>query len=445
MDCQIINIENPISPAICSSIDANSVDIDVSGNTVYVANYANRLTIYDVTNHAIPVKKGEYRSPGNPCFYRVVAHNDSAFISESGNVSIINVANSSMPLNWGNFRDTTQQRFQPNSVALKDDTAFISDMYYGADIVQIHDSVRLPVLMASYDTPGRSFNLNIKDNYAYIADGYTNSGLQIVDITNPLHPVGKGSCPLTGIATAVTVNEEYAYVTEEDGSGETNLHVIDLDFPSYPEIVGSCHFSGRGYAVDIFGSYVYVATGQDIQIIDVSIPEYPLHKNSFTMPNDVTGIEIKGNYAFVSNVDVNGCLMVVDISNPTVPSIVASCPTPGSDYALAIDNDLAYMVGISALHIVDISNPLELVVKGSCGLSDPATSISIVGGFAIVGGSVGAGSALFIIDVSNITAPIIVHTYSLPEHPYDIKVADGYAYVANGTYGLRVFRHPYSK
>ncbi|MDD1434703.1 cadherin domain-containing protein, partial [Dolichospermum sp. ST_sed6] len=102
-------------------------------------------------------------------------------------------------------------------------------------------------------------------NYAYVAD--EGSGLQIIDISNPLTPTRKGNYNTSGTAIGVQVVGNYAYVTD----GSMGLQIIDISNPTTPTLKGNYDTSGDAWGVQVVGSYAYVADDRDgLKIIDVS-------------------------------------------------------------------------------------------------------------------------------------------------------------------------------
>ena len=80
-----------------------------------------------------------------------------------------------------------------------------------------------PFIAGSYDTPGHSWAVYVSGDYAYVADG--DSGLKVVNITDPTHPSLAGEYkPSSGGVNGVYVSGDYAYVSAI-GSG---LYVIEV-------------------------------------------------------------------------------------------------------------------------------------------------------------------------------------------------------------------------
>ncbi|MFM9161391.1 MAG: hypothetical protein ACKOPK_26675, partial [Dolichospermum sp.] len=65
--------------------------------------------------------------------------------------------------------------------------------------------------MGNYDTSGYANDVQVVGNYAYVDDH--DSGLQIIDISNPATPTLKGNYDTSGWDRGVLVVGNYAYVT----------------------------------------------------------------------------------------------------------------------------------------------------------------------------------------------------------------------------------------
>ena len=94
--------------------------------------------------------------------------------------------------------------------------------------------------------------VHVEGNHAYVADG--ESGLQIVDISDPASPATVGSLALGGFINSVALSENFAYVTDED----FGLRKIDISDPAHPVLVGSFDTPGEPTDVAVVGEYVIV-------------------------------------------------------------------------------------------------------------------------------------------------------------------------------------------
>jgi hypothetical protein len=95
-------------------------------------------------------------------------------------------------------------------------------------------------------------------------------------------------------------------------------------------------------------------------VIDVSDPTNPTIVGSVDTPGYARGVYVLGNYAYVAD-DASG-LQVIDVSNPTNPTIVGSVYTPDSAWGVYVLGNYAYVAnmvnyGSSRLQVIDISDP----------------------------------------------------------------------------------------
>ena len=114
------------------------------------------------------------------------------------------------------------------------------------------------------DTTGDASRVAIAGSYAYVAD--YDSGLAIIDISDPTNPGTPVYADTTGDARGVAVAGSYAYVADS-GSG---LAIIDISEPTNPGVPVYADTTGYACGVAVAGSYAYVADGSSgLAIIDL--------------------------------------------------------------------------------------------------------------------------------------------------------------------------------
>ncbi len=211
-----------------------------------------------------------------------------------------------------------------------------------------------------------------------IVTAWDDDGVQIMDITNPIQPVPvsavfdnfEGFSALDG-ANDVEVFEKggrlYAIVTGRDDSG---VQIMDITNPTQPVPVSAVFDESEGFSaldgandVEVFekGGQMYViATGRDdngVQIMDITNPTQPVpvsavfdnfeEFSALDGANDVEVFEKGGRiYAIVTAWDDDG-VQIMDITNPIQPVPVSA----------VFDN----FEGFSAL---DGANDVEVFEKG---------------------------------------------------------------------------------
>nr|WP_256376189.1 Calx-beta domain-containing protein [Dolichospermum sp. UHCC 0259] len=295
----------------------------------------------------------------------------------------------------GEYNNTSRNA---QSVRVVGNYAYIADYDSGLQIIDISNP-KTPILKGNYNTSGNAFGVQVVGSYAYVADDF--KGLQIIDISNPTNPILKGNYDTSGWAWNVQVVGNYAYVADMD----SGLQIIDISNPANPILKGNYNTSGYAYGVQVVGNYAYVADdSKGLQIIDISNPTNPILKGNYDTSGYAYGVQVVVNYAYVAD-DSKG-LQIIDISNPTNPILKGNYDTSASAYGVQVVDNYAYVAdGVSGLQIIDISNPTNPILKGSYDTSGSAQSVQVVGNYAYVSDYAGG---LKIIDVSEFNKPDLV-------------------------------------
>jgi hypothetical protein len=199
-------------------------------------------------------------------------------------------------------------------------------------------------------------NLAIAGNYAYIL---CDSGLVIVNISDPLRPTiaGEIAAPAVKGGTAIAVQFRYAFITDAEG-----LKVVDVTVPEKPRLVEAATqkiADARGLYVA--RTYAYVAAGkQGLVIVDVERPESPRIDQTFNADgalDDVNDVKVAMTNAsvFAYVADGHNGLRVVQLvsSNETAgafgfsprptPKLIATYHThePALSVSKGLDRDRA--------------------------------------------------------------------------------------------------------
>lgn len=264
---------------------------------------------------------------------------------------------------------------------------------------------------------GATYGLFVQGSYAYIGLG---PRLVTLDISDPSSPtlVGQTS-PLPDFVRGVYVSGDYAYVANE----ESGLCIVDVSNPATPEDVGAYDTPGWAKEVTVADGYAYIADDlHGLQVIDVSDPTNPSWVSSYTIQHRVNGVAVSGNYAYVAGgPNWNGSqyvgdgLHVLDISNPEDLWEVGFFPASYSAEHVVVAGNLAYiteslsengqMIG-GGLRVLDISNPAAPTAIGFYDTSDDP-EYSMIGNVFLSDhhAYVIHGHRLLILDISEPSAP----------------------------------------
>jgi len=244
-------------------------------------------------------------------------------------------------------------------VAVNDTMAFIADMHYGLQVVDIRDPAH-PQIIGSVNTPGLAHDVTVHGNWAYVADD--NWGVRVVDVSTPEDPVDMGYVDTAEHATDVAVHGDLLLVADS----EDDLVIMDITTPSSPVIVSTLDLGDLvrdvdlnaqlGVAVGYYGTYILdltnpfdpqiidiiamsssavsivdsfiIAIGDDIVIIDISDLDDPRIIGSAHLPYPSSGIAYTGTSIMTAGGDVYmawpHCIDPVFV--PIIPQPVTACP-----------------------------------------------------------------------------------------------------------------------
>ncbi len=197
--------------------------------------------------------------------------------------------------------------------------------------------------------------------------------------------------------------------------------------------------------VAVAGGYAYLAAGTaGLYIVNVSNPSSPSVVGSVTMPGNRSAqkVAIADHYAYVA-VDGLG-LKVFDVKDPAAPAAILNGEwqrtSGGSTTGVQVVGQYAYVIGASpSLQILDVKEPWNMKTKGSYTVSDPgavATGIHVQGNFAYI--ALGA-TGLKVLDISDPNNP---HEYGngwdSPSLVMSVFVSGNYAFLADYEMGLQI-------
>jgi hypothetical protein len=393
---RILNVSNPAAITKLGSYDTPGYAerVQVIGSTAYVAD--GSLQILDVSNPAAITKLGSYDTPGYP--ERVQVIGSTAYVAAGGSgLQILDLRGSPLVgtatqgrvgeryrlevsawssglLSVSDIFDLTVARLPRrvdtslhtqsvapgNSLALVWDSDVLFTEVSGAALQLsvtstnltrsaslTHTLVMRPTFVGSYDAPGYAYDVQVIDSTAYVADW--ESGLQILNVSNPSVITRLGGRNTPGKASAVQVIGTVAYVAD----GDAGLRILNVSNPAAITKLGSYDTPGSANGVQVIGSTAYVADGS-LQVLDVSNPAAITKLGSYDAPGLARDVQVIGSTAYVA-ADNSG-LQILDVSNPAVITQRGSYDTPGDARSVQVIGSTAYVADAdSGLQILDLT------------------------------------------------------------------------------------------
>lgn len=304
-------------------------------------------------------------------------------------------------------------------------------------VVQENRNIRqLSRLYNYWDTP---YNLVIEDGYLYAATGL--SGLQIVDIADPLEPEVVGWCDEVELSPTEDIIEfryiigmlkvdDFLFTAERNG-----LSVFDISRPQRPRLIANLPQFDRAADLTRAGNFIYMPDGENgVAVIDISDPFRPVIVRRIPIPEFARRTCIEGERLFILNFPIHNPdwgLFAFDISTPQSPELISEHQIQIIEMAV-VGNNL-YAVCSDSFRIIDISNIDTLRYLSAIYLPD-ARNISISNNRAFFTES---DSLFTVYDVSNPSEPRLLTQLDLPVRvTFDFKVEENYAYIT--TWNLNI-------
>lgn len=254
---------------------------------------------------------------------------------------------------------------------------------------------------------------------------------------------GKGA---SGAIFQQLVSGNLLYTAQQgDFSG---VLIYDLS-SSPPTLVGSFSETGQDpFSLSLVGNHLFVGTAEGLLVLDVSTPSSPSLVATLALPTSAT--VVSGNFLYVGTTDNR--LVVLNISNPSAPIQVAQISLPDFPVNLRTSGSLLFIADDTAgLLTFGISNPSSPTLLSQYQPSSAIEDTAIDGDLALLAAAEGG---LVVADMSNPATPLLVSQvrldalscFSVCYDPLAVSVAinGGLAYLGstNTTYA-RVFGFDY--
>ncbi|MDH3652454.1 MAG: T9SS type A sorting domain-containing protein, partial [Saprospiraceae bacterium] len=252
--------------------------------------------------------------------------------------------------------------------------------------------------------------------------------LMIIDVTDPTSP----QLDLIHITTDGYINFSYVIDTILYVGSRDSLFIMRLDESGRPEPIKSI-FTGWISDCTIQSNIAFLsAQGHGVRVYDVSDPFDPVYLSQLSHFSCHT--KLFNQYA-LTQCKNGGPIWVHDISDIENPEFISEVSFGDRLYETEIVGDYAILATGSGILILDVENPSSPVEVSRTWLRSPQ-SLELTGTLGFVANGY-AGFA--IIDFADIENPRILSEINTGGRVDDIKVEDGYAYLASWGDGVRIF------
>lgn len=251
-------------------------------------------------------------------------------------------------------------------------------------------------------------------------------------------PARAASCPSVvghypyGPWRTVVAGEDAVY----SGSG-TVLTISTMSASGHLSPAGELDLGEPVYDLARVGDVLYIANGPGgLVVLDVSTPLTPRVVARYLASGSAVRVAAQGDLAFVTK----GDLHILDVSDPTAPSEIGMLQGAGAFRDVDVSGSTAYALeGQKSLRAIDISNPATPNLLGVVELATGLGSrLTIANGYAYAATFYGG---VFVVDVNDPLHPTVVGSLLdvLPTiNTRDVQVRGDVLYAADSVEGLLV-------
>jgi hypothetical protein len=478
----IYDVSDPVNPVLLGVADTPGAcqNVAVAGNHAYVADWHSPgFCVVDVTDPAAPFVLGTGGVGGSPSYIEVavIKPDTVGVLDYNYGMRMFDVSDPANPDMFGGIENWGF----PRGLDVEGAYLYVTN---GNDL-RIYDmNVALhPDQLTTHPLPGPTGAIDVVGDFAYVA--CRNSGLQIVDVSDPTSPedMGRLAIPAEDFTTefiAVHVVGNLAYLKASSVNGSPGLRIVNVSDPAAPYMVNSLGLYGQNYGLGLFvaDGYVYVsdenyglyvadvsptaspgfissyveqdfypdavaATGDyayvlddyfGLRVMDVTTTPAPTLLGTADLPGTSPKLVLEGNLAYVA--DYAGGLQIVDVTDPSSPGVIGSVAPPGDQNDVAVQGTLAYLASPTmGLQIVDVSDPTAPFQRGSVNPPGTTRGVAVDGDHAYLACMF---NGLQVADISNPDAPSIIGELDILGWPENVHLARGHAFLCTMEDGLYI-------
>lgn len=268
-------------------------------------------------------------------------------------------------------------------------------------------------------------NVLAHDNMLFV---FGRSQLRILDLRVPWNPEQIGYCKARGYASCnLLIHKNHLFTTGE---------IFDISNPRRPVLV--CRWNG-GRTMDKLGDFLFMSKGDSLEIWDISSPAKVSMIRKYKMEHFLVDVAIHKGVIYLgfANGFVRACRLKSNYELETIGEISPQQTGRSSVSELAVEDDLLYVVLDSdGIVVVDIIDPENLDVYSRFNLNRLAERIKVVDGYAFVAlGSYGTA----VVDMAEKGFEKKVAHYPSTHLTKAIDIAGSFVYTAEYSNGVMVY------
>ncbi len=404
----------------------NAYQFDIEGGNLFVADGANGLLVYSLTNPTNPSLRGTYALPeinffdvdvvGALAYVMFVRDEWDLFFP---GLRVFDVTNPSFPMELASTEFDWQGA--PGSVVVDGSFVFVSNGFNSIHVAAYAPPSTL-VEINTISAPGAGMVL--VGNTLFSSGSY---GIAATDVTDPLNHLELASESQGGYSGGSLWTDGSSIVFPV---GDQGVVMFDASVPGAIVRQGTVAAPSRTLDVEINDDAVFVADHQTMSLF------------GSVSPLVVQGVNAGLNNDWDVELGVDGVLFAsgagirsIDIAQPAELLTLASINPAGQELDLCAVGTTVYSAqsssGFAITDFADPANPQELGTFTAHSVGDLTAS-----GDFVYSAGVGLIEA---VDVSDPTLPLVTDAVPYTSYVGSMHVFYDHLYVAEGTNGVRIF------
>jgi len=400
----------PVGEVITESIVSS---IAVSGDYAFIANWSDGFKVIDISIPTDPTQVAQIDFEGQ-CWDLSVSGDYAYLGNNTEGLQIIDISNPLLPYLASTFLPAETPAFEYTQVV---DTLAYASSQSGLYILNVSDPAS-PIQLGYSPAENGAWSVVVVDTIAYLP--HNTQGIRMVDVSDPSNPIDLGHFATPGTAVWVEVVDTIAYVAEQFAG----IQILDISDLTAPDSVGMFEVE---YAdgINIQGDSLYLsASSWGLKQLDISDKLNPVLLNENPGGGYAVDVYATDTHSYVA---LRGLGVGVFTENEDAEPEMIALIDMDNPRGLDGSGDLLYVIEDPNIHIIDVSDPVNPQIVSTWYEGSALTSY-VVGHLLFVGGN----PDIQILDISDPSNPVLVGTLDgLPWVPFDIKVNGRFAYVVN--------------
>jgi len=347
----VVDVSNPDAPEVAAkrSIPNVAGNVFLDGHTAFLTYMRSGLYCIDISNPLQTELLGTYLTPGDAwdvdfCGNTLVVAN-----GKSGLI-LVDVDSPANPQIAGFFDGQDEYR----CLDVSSDYVYAPG-WFGPLVILDSSDPTIPILCGTCDIQGPGRWITVDKGFAYITHGYPYA-MSLINVSDPYSPfwIGEYFEDMNQVVRMVAIEDDIAYINTHYAPAHS-IMIYDVSNPGEFNLLGSYDPEIQADDFKIVDGILYLCGGlsytpTNFEVVDVGNPYSPALLGKLQFSEDGASVDVKYDYAFVTNSDLN----IIKVSDPASPSFVGSWLSLGGSNIIVRQN-IAYIAdGTHGVRIIQL-------------------------------------------------------------------------------------------